>query len=230
MLVGVHQKYHGGVRVRHRTYILGPSWRCVVGAPRRTQKTRSSFVKVVSYSTDLAQISMARTTSVESSNADREWTIWTARAASWCTFNSAKCSTVALNFASTALFAATTWFAASSLSNDPTSQANLMFQSYFDISFSSTVTILRILRGLTSFLGTLTVSQVCEGIQWTLASHEKGIRLLSYLELSPSTGLLGVLALAVGKTRYWSVRLFAILRYLSYPQQPAMHRLMQVRE
>lgn len=181
------------------SHLLGPSWKCATGAPGCTQKARSSSVKVVSYSTDIAQISMARTTSVEPSDTDRGWTVWTARAASWWARNSAKCSSVALNFAGTALFAATTWFAASSLSNNPTSQANLMFQSYFDISFSSTVTILRILQGWTSFLGTLKVSQACEWIQWTLASHEKGIQLLSNLGLLPSTGLLGVLALAVGK-------------------------------
>ena len=122
-------------------------------------------------------------------------------------------SRLALAIASTTLFAVTVWFAASTFSGKPGDQANHIFQSHLKISFSSTVTILRILQGLTSTFTAAAVAQTFEGIQWTLASRGGGLRLLSFLGLSPSTGIFGAVKLVFGRTEQLSDRASATLRY-----------------
>jgi hypothetical protein len=126
----------------------------------------------------------------------------------------------AVNFArlawvtiATALFALTAWFGASTFSEQPGRQANLFLRTKLDISFSDTVVILRVLQGLTSAATAVTVSQAYEGIQWNLSSRKRGLRLHSFLSLSPSTGLWGVVQLGFAAGQQPCDRAFAILRY-----------------
>lgn len=112
----------------------------------------------------------------------------------------------------TALFALTAWFGASTFFEQPGRQANLFLRTKLDISFSNTVVILRVLQGLTSAATAVTVSQAYEGIQWNLSSRETGLRLHSFLSLSPSTGLWGVVQLGFAARQQPGDRAFAILR------------------
>jgi hypothetical protein len=115
---------------------------------------------------------------------------------------------------STFLFALTAWFAASTFSGKPERQANRLFQSHFAMSFGSTVVILRVIQGLTSTLTAIAVSQAYESMQWMLTCREEGIQLLSFLSLSPSTGIWGVVKLGFGKSAQLRDRAFAVLRYV----------------
>ena len=122
-------------------------------------------------------------------------------------------SQLALAVTPTALFAITAWFAASTFSDEPRDQANHILQSLLKVSFSSTVTILRILQGLTSTLTAAAVARSFEGIQWTLASRDTGIRSLSFLGLSPSTSIIGAAKLVYGKKEQQSDRAWAASKY-----------------
>lgn len=125
-------------------------------------------------------------------------------------------SKLALAIAPTALFAVTAWFATSTFSGKPGNQANHILQSHLKISFSSTVTVLRVLQGLTSTFTAAAVAQSFEGIQWTLASRDRGVRLLSFLGLSPTTGIFGAVKLVFGRKEQQSDRAWAASRY-DYP-------------
>ena len=125
-------------------------------------------------------------------------------------------SRVALVSASTALFAVTAWFAGSTFAGKPGNQANHILQSHLKISFSLTVTVLRVLQGLTSTFTAAAVAQSFEGLQWTLASRDCGVRLLSFLGLSPSTGILGAIKLVIGKKEQQVDRAWAASKYF-YP-------------
>jgi hypothetical protein len=122
-------------------------------------------------------------------------------------------SELALALAATALFAVTAWFAASTFSDKPENQANYIFQSHFKISFSSTVTVLRVLQGLTSISTAAAVAGSFEQMQWTLASRDRGLRLLSFLGLSPTTGIFGTVKLVFGRKEQNSDRAWAAFRY-----------------
>lgn len=98
-------------------------------------------------------------------------------------------SRLALAAASTTLFAVTAWFAASAFSSSPRNQANQILLSHFHVSFSLTITVLRILQGLTSTFTAAAVAQTFEEIQWTLASRDDGFRILSFLGIAPSTSI-----------------------------------------
>lgn len=118
-----------------------------------------------------------------------------------------------LTLLSTLLFAITAWFAASTFAEDPRSQADHIFQSWLQISFGSTVIILRVLQGLTSTMTALAVSQAQESIQWMLVNRHEGLRLISFLGLSPSTGVWGFIQLCFGRRLQFGDRAFAVLRY-----------------
>ena len=122
-------------------------------------------------------------------------------------------SRLALAIASTTLFAVTAWFAASTFSSRPKDQANHIVQSHLHVSFSSTVTVLRVLQGLTSTFTAAAVAQTFEEIQWTLASRDRGLRLLSFLGFSPSTGIFGAVKLVFGRKEQLSDRGSATSRY-----------------
>ena len=122
-------------------------------------------------------------------------------------------SELALALAATALFAVTAWFAASTFSDKPGNQADYIFQSHFKISFSSTVTVLRVLQGLTSISTAAAVAGSFERMQWTLASRDRGLRLLSFLGLSPTTGIFGTVKLVFGRKEQNSDRAWAAFRY-----------------
>ncbi|KAH0834433.1 hypothetical protein FOPE_03614 [Fonsecaea pedrosoi] len=54
--------------------------------------------------------------------------------------------------------------------------------------FSSAIAILRILQSLTSASTSFLLNYTLEVIQWTLCSRRDGLRLLSFLSISPTTG------------------------------------------
>jgi len=118
-----------------------------------------------------------------------------------------------MTVSATTLFALTAWFSASTFSDHPTRQATHLLQSRLELSFSSTVVTLRVLQGLTSALTALAVAQTCENIQWILASRTDGMRLLSFLGLSPSAGLWGAAQMVFRKRHQMQDRAVAGLRY-----------------
>ncbi|GAB7354876.1 hypothetical protein MBLNU459_g5518t1 [Dothideomycetes sp. NU459] len=124
-------------------------------------------------------------------------------------------TTLALVLATTALFALTAWFAASTFQGKPGNQANHILQTHLKLSFSSTVVILRVLQGLTSALTAAAVAQSFEGIEWALASRDRGVRLLSFLGISPTTGIIGAVKLLFGDQVRPSDRMWAVSRVIS---------------
>jgi hypothetical protein len=85
-------------------------------------------------------------------------------------------------------FAITAWFVRATFS-----AARLAtMQETIHISLSNTLGILRTLQEVTSVLTGFVLNQTFETIEWSLASGDGGIRVLSFLSLSPTTSLLGV--------------------------------------
>lgn len=111
-----------------------------------------------------------------------------------------------LTVLTTAVFGLTASFAKTSISTD----SYFFRKSFFFKKFSSTVAILRFLQGITSTLTGFTLQQTLELIQWSLLSQKDGMRLLTFLSISPATGFLGMLGMVVlgGPTvcdRAWSL-------------------------
>lgn len=100
-----------------------------------------------------------------------------------------------------AVFSVTASFAKAAISTDSVSYLQ---------KFSSTLAILRVLQGITSTLTNVALNQILELIQWSLVSRNNGLRLLTFLSISPTTGVLGMLGMVLRKypracDRAWAV-------------------------
>ena len=93
----------------------------------------------------------------------------------------------------TAVFGLTAAFAKASISVD----SYFFRKSFFFKKFGSTLAILRLLQGITSTLTGITLQQTLEMIQWSLLSRRDGMRLLTFLSISPATGFLGMFWMVV---------------------------------
>jgi hypothetical protein len=111
----------------------------------------------------------------------------------------------------TVVFAVTSWFAQATFSANSTAEATNILNA-IHISFGSTIAVLRFLQGLTSTCIIIVLNQAFERIQWSLASSEYGIRLLSLLSLSPATSLYGIFGIAFGRRASILDRIWALLR------------------
>jgi hypothetical protein len=86
-------------------------------------------------------------------------------------------------------------------------------------SSSKNIFILSVLSGLTGVFLAASIAASLENIKWTLISRNSGLRLSRFLALQPSTGVVGLLHLALGwhlpwasTTRVWSwIRLIALV-------------------
>lgn len=112
----------------------------------------------------------------------------------------------------TILFSVTAWFSGSSFASNATHEANHILQTHVHISFSSTIALLRLLQGLTSVCTAMAVSRSFEVILWTLACSSRGLRILSILSLSPTTGYFGTFMLICTKRAQKLDRLWSALR------------------
>jgi hypothetical protein len=106
----------------------------------------------------------------------------------------------------TTIFALTAAFAKASISVDSTSAPRHI------LGFSSTLAVLRVLQGITSTVTALVLGQTLELLQWTLSSRESGLRLLSLLSISPTTGILGMLEIIRRRAPKAADRFWALLR------------------
>lgn len=111
-----------------------------------------------------------------------------------------------LTVLTTAVFIITAVF-----SQNSTSVSSISFLK----KFSSTLAVLRILQGFTSALTTLALNQTLESIQWSLVSQENGLRLLNFLSISPTTGIVGMLKMAFLGKRQPSDQVWTIGRWVS---------------
>ncbi|KAF2464867.1 uncharacterized protein BDR25DRAFT_318859 [Lindgomyces ingoldianus] len=99
----------------------------------------------------------------------------------------------------TSLFAITIWFSQLTFpTNDERKSSDHQHQTR--VPFSSALTVLRFLQGLTSTCTTFVLLQTFEMLEWTLASRNGGLMLLNFLSLSPTTGFLGILWLLLKKS------------------------------
>src|SRR5437762_8965431 len=105
----------------------------------------------------------------------------------------------------TAIFGLTAAFARASISTD----SSFLRSSFFFKGFTSTLAILRFLQGATPTLTSFTVQQTLELTQWSLLSQGDGMPLLTFLSISPATGLLGMFWIIVTRSnacgRAWAV-------------------------
>src|ERR1700733_7652550 len=106
----------------------------------------------------------------------------------------------------TAVFGLTAAFARASVSTDSS-----FFHDSFFRKFSSTLAILRFLQGTTSTLTSLICNKTLELIQWSLLTPNDGIRLLTFLSISPTTGFFGLLQM-FGKEPKACDRAWAVCR------------------
>lgn len=109
-------------------------------------------------------------------------------------------SLVAWTSLATLSFIVTTWFAWSTFAQNPKHQASDVLQNRYPVSFSDTVSILRIAQSATSWLVSNAVSSSLELAMWSFATSRTGSRLLTLLSLSPTTGFLGVVKLVCSST------------------------------
>jgi hypothetical protein len=84
------------------------------------------------------------------------------------------------------------------------------------ISFTWSLAVLRILQGLTTSLTTFILCLGFESIQWTWI-EKTPCSLLTFLTISDSTGVMGLLRLGLNKAATRSQRLWPLLRYLHSP-------------
>jgi hypothetical protein len=121
-------------------------------------------------------------------------------------------SDTALLLLTSALFAVTAWFSASTFSSRPEKQLNHLLQTNLNISFGATVLILRVLQALTSISTTAVTAHSFESIQWNLANRDEGLSVLNFLRLSSTTGFVGLLSLGLGGLRRQRDGLWVLLR------------------
>jgi hypothetical protein len=106
-------------------------------------------------------------------------------------------------------------------------------------SGSYQIFILRLLSGITDVMLRASCSAAMERVQWMLVSRRHGLVADSYISLSTSTGIMGLLVLAFGASvRNTATRCFALLRLIiailcptlailimcSYPGSQRMYR------
>lgn len=83
----------------------------------------------------------------------------------------------------------------------------------WNIPFTWSLAVLRLLQGLTTFLTTYNLGSAFESVQWTLI-EEVPYPLLSFLTMSGSTGIGGLLRLGLSKTSTLSQRCCSFLRWV----------------
>jgi len=106
-------------------------------------------------------------------------------------------------------FAITAWFARATFSMD---RVNAL-QKALHLSLGNTLGTLRTLQEITSVLTGFMINQTFEVIEWSLLSGRSGMRMLSFLTLSPTTSLLAVAGIAFGNRGGIPDRLWAIFRF-----------------
>lgn len=108
----------------------------------------------------------------------------------------------------TVAFALTAWFASTTFALNPGHE----IQSRFHVSFTDTVTILRIIQGVTSWATSSAVAASFETAMWASATSRAGSRILTLLTISPMTGPAGVLKLICSKSTTGSARAWGSAR------------------
>ena len=107
----------------------------------------------------------------------------------------------------TVAFIITGWFAQATFS--PQSLSNLS-QAFRYLPMNNTLGVLRTFQEFTSVLTGLALNSAFEAIEWAAMGNADGLNALSFLSLSPSTSLVGVLGIVFGrrarlKHRFWGI-------------------------
>lgn len=93
----------------------------------------------------------------------------------------------------TVAFCSTAWFASTTFSDNETGYKTQ--SKPYALSFANTVTVLRIVQGVTSWATTNSVAAALEAAMWALSASKTGCPILTLLILFPTTSLLGVFKL-----------------------------------
>ena len=127
-----------------------------------------------------------------------------------------------LTVLSSALFGITAWFTQATFSTTTANaagggsggsgSAKRMLGRLLKVQFGSSLAILRVLQGLLSTTTTMGLMKVFELIQWALTGRHQGLRCLSLLSLSPSTGLKGTLGIIFSRQARFADRLWGSMR------------------
>jgi hypothetical protein len=113
------------------------------------------------------------------------------------------------------LLALTTLYAAQA---SLTSQKHVVFSSRSDAIF-----VLRALSELTGVMLAATIATTFESVQWLYVAQKGGVRLADYLALQAGTGIMGLLALAVGReVPNITTRVLSIVRLVSIVLVPVL--------
>ena len=107
----------------------------------------------------------------------------------------------------TIAFIITAWFAQATFS--PQSLSN-MSQVFRYLPMSNTLGVLRTFQEFTSVLTGFVLNSAFEAIEWAAVGNVDGLNALSFLSLSPSTSLVGVLGIVFGRRarlrhRFWGI-------------------------
>jgi hypothetical protein len=109
-------------------------------------------------------------------------------------------------------FTLTAWFARATLSSAKLAST----ERRMHLSLSNTLGILRTLQEVTSVLTGVLLNHVLEIMEWGLASSKGGVPALTFLSLSPTTSLIGVLGVAFGRAARFFDRIWAVSRYVPW--------------
>jgi hypothetical protein len=105
-------------------------------------------------------------------------------------------------------FALTAWFARATLSSAKLAST----ERRMHFSLSNTLGILRTLQEVTSVLTGVLLNHALEVLEWGLVSSKGGVPALTFLSLSPTTSLIGVLGVAFGRGARFLDRVWAASR------------------
>ena len=108
----------------------------------------------------------------------------------------------------TTLFAVTIWFSRLTFVVENGSRG------ISHLHFASGLAILRILQGATSTCTTFSIAQTFEILEWTVARNFE-LLMSTFLALSPTTGVLGLLMLAVSCNTRLADKSWSLLRCVS---------------
>ena len=113
---------------------------------------------------------------------------------------------------STLIFVFTTWFVQAAFSGETGLRASQVLSKLLKADVGDALAVLRIAQGVLSTFTVLALTNAFELVQWALSGRQRGIGFASFLGLSPTTSLWGVVAIAVSRVSRLPERVWGFTR------------------
>ncbi|KAF2122772.1 hypothetical protein BDV96DRAFT_639340 [Lophiotrema nucula] len=115
---------------------------------------------------------------------------------------------------STLLFVFTIWFVQAAFSGETGLRTSQVMSKLLKADVGGALSVLRIAQGLLTTFTVLALTNAFELLQWALSGRPRGIGFASFLGLSPTTSLLGVVAIAMSRVSRLPERVWGFTRVL----------------